>query len=405
MTTYSLSAVTKQDLCQLFNGDNENLLNSLKLTVKQWNYNDKLYKIIKYDKPYLTNDLITTSGLFRSVILKDDKLCVFSPPKSLRPDQFVEKYQSIQEQCKAEKYIEGTMINMFYDGDWEIATKSSVGGKIIFFRVGGVNTTFRQMFLEACNHVNLDFDTLDKSLCYSFVLQHPDNRIVTPISECALYLVKLYKIDGFTVSEVDVRQHVVERLKASQVKTAEQYTFSTFTELKEKYASMNSNYEDVGVIVTAPNGERTKFRNPNYEDIRNLRGNQPKLEYHYLSLRKSGKISEYLKYFPEYKVEFQMFRDKLHRFTNTVHTNYIKCYIKKEKPLAEFPHQFRSTMYNIHQLYLNELRTQSKYVDKQTVIDYVNGLHPAQQMFLLNLNYRKMQVKVQEIEEKHEKIV
>lgn len=91
MTTYSLGAVTKQDLCQLLNGDNESLLNSLKLTVKQWKHNDNVYKIVKYDKTYLTNDLIPTSGLFRSVILKDDKLCVFSPPKSLRPDQFVEK--------------------------------------------------------------------------------------------------------------------------------------------------------------------------------------------------------------------------------------------------------------------------------------------------------------------------
>lgn len=394
MTTYNLSAVTDKDLCEVFNPDNENLLNSLKLTAKLWKFNNKTYKIVKYLKEFLTSDRINTSGLFRSVIVRDNKILSFAPPKSLRSEEFINYHIHEQEKCKAEKYVEGTMINMFYDEEWEISTKSTVGGKILFFRVGGVNTTFRSMFLEACNYVNLDFDKMDKSLCYSFVLQHPENRIVTPINECAIYLVKLYKITGYVVSELDVRKHVSEQLCESKVKTAEQYNFSTFNELKEKYASMNTSYDDVGVMITAPNGDRTKFRNPVYEDVRNLRGNQPKLEYHYLCLRKNGKISEYLKYYPEYKVEFQTFRDKLHRFTNAVHTNYIKCYIKKEKPLKEFPSQFRGTMYNLHQYYLNELREQSKHVDRQVVIDYINNLHQSQQMFLLNYNYRKMNVDI-----------
>lgn len=394
MTTYNLSAVTDKDLCEVFNPDNESLLNSLKLTAKLWKFNNKTYKIVKYLKEFLTSDRINTTGLFRSVIVRDNKILSFAPPKSLRSEDFINYHIQEQEKCKAEKYVEGTMINMFYDEDWEISTKSSVGGKILFFRVGGVKMTFRSMFLEACNHVNLDFDKMDKSLCYSFVLQHPENRIVTPINECAIYLVKLYKINGYSVSEVDVRKHVSEHLSESKVKTPEQYNFSTFNELKDKYASMNTCYHEVGVMITSPNGDRSKFRNPVYEDVRNLRGNQPKLEYHYLCLRKNGKISEYLKYYPEYKVEFQIFRDKLHRFTNAVHTNYIKCYIKKEKPLKEFPSQFRGTMYNLHQYYLNELREQSKHVDRQVVIDYINNLHQSQQMFLLNYNYRKLNVDI-----------
>lgn len=392
MTTYNLSAVTDKELCEVFNPDNENLLNSLKLTAKLWKHNNKTYKIIKYQKDFLTTDRISTAGLFRSVIVRDNRVVGFAPPKSIPSDDFISKYTACQDKCIAEKYVEGTMINLFYDEDWEISTKSSVGGKILFFRVGGVNTTFRSMFLEACNHIGLDFELLDKTLCYSFVLQHPENRIVTPITECSLYLVKLYNISGYTVTELDARQHVAERLSATKVKTAEQYNFSSFQELKEKYASMNTPYDEVGVVITAPTGERTKFRNPVYEDVRSLRGNQPKLEYHYLSLRKTGKIAEYLKYYPEYKIEFQTFRDKLHRFTSAIHTNYIKCYIRKEKPLKEFPREFRGTMYNLHQYYLNELRTQSKHIDRQAVIDYVNNLHQAQQMFLLNYNFRKMNV-------------
>ena len=405
---YNLQVINNKDLNQFYNGnetDEESLMNFLKLSVKHWRQNDRNYKIIRYNKEYLLDELIKSSGLFRSVILNDEnKIIVFSPPKSLNSDAFISAYEKDVLNCRAEQYVEGTMINVFNDhGEWEIATRSTVGGKITFFRVDGNITTFRHMFLDACNYVNLDFDYLDKSLCYSFILQHPENRIVSPIVEKGIYLAKVYKIDKYNVTEIDKREQV--RLIVANARNTEgrplpliklplEYTFKTFEELKEKYASMNTPYEDVGVMVYASNGDRTKFRNPNYEEIRLLRGNQPKLEYHYLSLRKTGKMEQYLKYFPEYKKKFLEFREKLHRFTKTLHQNYVSCYVKKEMPLKDFPSQYRSMMYNLHQFYLNELRETSQYVSNAVVIQFVNNLHPSQQMFLLNYNMRKQVIDI-----------
>ena len=406
--SYDLQVINNKDLTQFYNGnetDEESLMNFLKLSVKHWRQNDRNYKIIRYNKEYLLDELIKSSGLFRSVILNDEnKIIVFSPPKSLNSDAFISAYEKDVLNCRAEQYVEGTMINVFNDhGEWEIATRSTVGGKITFFRVDGNITTFRHMFLDACNYVNLDFDYLDKSLCYSFILQHPENRIVSPIVEKGIYLAKVYKIDKYNVTEIDKREQV--RLIVANARNTEgrplpliklplEYTFKTFEELKEKYASMNTPYEDVGVMVYASNGDRTKFRNPNYEEIRLLRGNQPKLEYHYLSLRKTGKMEQYLKYFPEYKKKFLEFREKLHRFTKALHQNYISCYVKKEMPLKDFPSQYRSIMYNLHQFYLNELRESSQYVSNAVVIQFVNNLHPSQQMFLLNYNMRKQVIDI-----------
>ena len=406
--SYDLQVINNKDLTQFYNGnetDEESLMNFLKLSVKHWRQNDRNYKIIRYNKEYLLDELIKSSGLFRSVILNDEnKIIVFSPPKSLNSDAFISAYEKDVLNCRAEQYVEGTMINVFHDHDeWEIATRSTVGGKITFFRVDGNITTFRHMFLDACNYVNLDFDYLDKSLCYSFILQHPENRIVSPIVEKGLYLAKVYKIDKYNVTEIDKCEQVrliIENARNTEgrplplIKLPLEYTFKTFEELKEKYASMNTPYEDVGVMVYASNGDRTKFRNPNYEEIRLLRGNQPKLEYHYLSLRKTGKMEQYLKYFPEYKKKFLEFREKLHRFTKTLHQNYVSCYVKKEMPLKDFPSQYRSMMYNLHQFYLNELRESSQYVSNAVVIQFVNNLHPSQQMFLLNYNMRKQVIDI-----------
>ena len=67
---------------------------------------------------------------------------------------------------------------------------------------------------------------------------------------------------------------------------------------------MNTPYNIVGVMIYAPDGTRTKLRNPNYEDIRKLRGNQAKLQYQYLTLRQNGKMKDFLIYYPEYKKIF-----------------------------------------------------------------------------------------------------
>ena len=50
------------------------------------------------------------------------------------------------------------------------------------------------MFLDAMNHCGLEFGFLDPGVMYSFVLQHPENRIVIPIISPKIYLVAAYKI-------------------------------------------------------------------------------------------------------------------------------------------------------------------------------------------------------------------
>jgi hypothetical protein len=127
---YDLQNLCGKDIRQLYNKDEideDSLLNSLKLTIKKWSNNDKVYKIIRYNKSYLSDDLIRTSGLFRSVILNNDgKIISFAPPKSLRPDNFIKLHEDEMKQCIAERYIEGTMINLFYDGEWEMTDEGLV---------------------------------------------------------------------------------------------------------------------------------------------------------------------------------------------------------------------------------------------------------------------------------------
>jgi hypothetical protein len=168
------------------------------------------------------------------------------------------------------------------------------------------------------------------------------------------------------------------------------YNFELYSELIDKYCAMNTSYDIVGVIIhNKETGERTKIRNPVYEQVKSLRGNQPKLQYQYLCLRKEGRVKQHLQFYPENKSQFSDFRDQIHLFTETLYNNYIECYIKKQKPLNEYPHEYKCHMFNIHKYYMNELREKKQFITNTFVKKYINDLHPSLLMYCLNYQLRK----------------
>lgn len=361
------------------------------------------YKVIRYDKDFLAIDLIPTYGLLRSVILnKKNRVVSFAPPKSLHSDTFIKKYLDKTNDIIAEEFVEGTMINIFWDecigigGSWEIATRNKVGAKSYFYK-NKLGKTFREMFMDCCKANGLDYELLNKSLCYSFVMQHPDNRIVVPFSKPQLYLVQVCEIVNTEDGTANVVIYNMDEVKkygmwsSTSIKFPEVYeSWSKYSDLVDTYASMNTSYDIVGVVIkNQSTNERCKIRNPVYEEVRQLRGNQPKLQYQYLCLRREGKVGDFLKFYPEHKREFSGFRDQVHLFTNTLLKNYISCYIRKENPLLEFPGQYRTHMFTIHQKYMNELKEKNLYVTNSVVIEYINNMHPSKLMFCLNFSMRK----------------
>ena len=179
--------------------------------------NNTQYKVITYDKKYLNYDLISSYGLCRSIIVNNrNKVVSFAPPKSMPCDEFIQKYDETTYKIVAEEFIEGTMINVFWDetnglsGDWEISTRNTVGATSSFYKGSGKTKTFREMFFEAAKENNLELNFLETNYCYSFVLQHPDNRIVVPFNKPLLYLVAVYSIHN----EAD--KIIVENYNANQ---------------------------------------------------------------------------------------------------------------------------------------------------------------------------------------------
>ena len=371
--------------------------------------NGDKYRILRYNKPMLSLSDIPFYGLLRSVVVNSEgRVVSFAPPKTIPAETFAKLYLGIKPQSQfiaPEEFVEGTMINLFWDNvanDWRIATRSTVEGEVKFFR--DAKKTFRDMFYECVTESGLNISSLDTSYCYSFVIQHPENRIVTPFQKPALILIDAYHIShNFEANSVKIytvqRQCLAKMFAHSSVRLPVSYANLqddmsseawTYTDYIGKLMGLFDNYSCMGVIIrNVCTGERMKLRNPLFEEIKQLRGNQPKLQYQYLFLRNKGMIPNYLQHYPEHKKDFSQFRDQVHTFTTILYQNYVRCYIKKEKPLGEFDHQFKNHMYNIHQLYVNELKPNGSYVTNTVVQNYVNGLHPSQLMYSLNFNMRK----------------
>lgn len=356
------------------------------LQSKSWLIEDSTYKVIKYNKGNLNINNIYSLGLARSLITKDNKLICFSPPKSI--DYYFFKNNFLPENCYCEEFIEGTMINIFYDNDikkWEISTKSSVGANFSYV-VG--KKTFRELFYETLKECGVELESFNKEYCYSLVMQHPDNKFITPISMKRLYVISVYKINENRVIEIGRNNYhlVGEFLKYLYHPT--QFGFKDYESLEYYYGSNECDMFLMGVVIKSTLGVRTKIRNPNYEYLKQLKGNSSKNQFTYYTLRHNNKLREFLNYFPEYQNEFRIYRNQVHNFTNLLHNYYISCYIKKEKPLTDYPKEYRTHMYNLHQVYL-DIRVNNNVITPKKVQEYVNKMQPPHLMYVINYNLRK----------------
>lgn len=353
------------------------------------------YFIYNLESEFIPNaDL--KNRIFRSAILSSEhKILALAPAKSLPNTHFV-----ASQTVSVNEIVEGTMINLFWKGGWEIATKKAIGGKYFFFRnkYDGVleepdQKTFRQMFLDVFSLNDLPFD---KSYSYSFVLQHPCNHIVLTIDKPTLYLVHTYKINSEdnTYQYVNPKSHPdYEEFVKRGVKFPRDFVLTPGKTLEEQFVDSTNHvldhipnleealsnplnaYTNVGIMVTdQETGLRTAYHNKIYLEVKSLRGNNPNLHYQYLMLRKIGKVSEFLRYFPLYRKHFNKFLEHFTLFTERIHKLYWEVHVKKT--VSEIPEKYEKYFVEkIHyEVFLPRHREDKKFfINRKEVAKFLDG--------------------------------
>jgi hypothetical protein len=255
------------------------------------------------------------------------------------------------------------------------------------------------MFLEALsadekqplNEVSL-LKELPKNYCYSFVLQHPDNHIVLKITEPKVYLVAVYEIkNNNTVKYIRPTEYESWRIfqySNGVIHFPTSYMYKTYDDITNEFTSIQTDYNKLGVMLTnMENGERSAIKNPTYDSIKTLRGNNPNLQYQYLCLKRIEKVEDFLLHFPQYKKIFFRFHRQYEDFITQLHQAYMSYYIKKEgKPISK---RFFPMIHKLHhEVYLPSISNSvngEKLIMKRCVIkDIVIAMPPIEVIYYLN---------------------
>ena len=292
------------------------------------------YTLLKYP-PEKKYDPIYRN--FRSVIYKGDTLVCMSPSKSVPLDETIPLTD-----YTVEDFVEGIMINAFYDDSWKIATKSNIGAHCTF----DSTRTFAELFDDCKEAVGLSLDTLNPEFSYSFVMQHPDHRIVSPVTKPTLTCVAKFKVDEEFLSDVfpPVR-----------------HIFSSWEEAKD--AAQKGLCKG---LVFKYKGTRAKIRNAMHHSIEQMKLNVPFPE-RYVKMRHTPQLAEYLFYFPEEREKANALETKIQNKTILLHNTYRNCFMFKKEKAKDHP--MKSVLYDLHTIYLQELYPRS--LSKKRVEEYV----------------------------------
>ena len=299
-------------------------------------------------------------------------ICV-PPEKSQKFPFFI---QSITDwlQVLIEEFIDGTMINVFHHGgEWHISTRSKIGAKCRWTS----DMKFNEMFEEAKG--DLDFDKLNPELTYSFVLRHPDNRIVTKYEKADLVLVQVRQ----QYQELDLLK-IVEELKANglDITIPKRYTHTSLDSVLGQISEMT--FEEQG-LVFKHHGARSKLRNEKYSYVKAMRGNNPKLFHTYLELRNNKMIKQFLGYFPEHNEQFMDWRDQIFRMTSLLHQCYVNYHIKHCIEKDTIPYELKPLLYELH----GQHKTLGIKVTFDYAKQYFNSLPIKKIIFIINYHKNK----------------
>ena len=331
----------------------------------------------KYTNPPLPDDPeFSWKRYCRGAVINTEtnRVVCLPPPKAVEITSVSELPETTDE-VEYSVLVDGTMVNVFWSGtEWMICTRGEIGGYNRWLPGNtGNRKSFRQMF-EECGMTKEVLDTLPKQYSYSFLMRHKENRNVSPIKMNQAILVEAYQYED-TIKRLNTDDYVSEKITVSYVPSNSQ-PISCFGE-----NVVIPTYKCKGYTVKYKHS-RYKYINPAFAHVKRLKdlgdSNNPYLNY--LQIRQSGRLKEYLKYFPENVVDFTHYRDKIHSLTNDLYTNYKNVNVTKTKDKKEVPFHLKPFVYEIHGKYL-ETKQPTTWND---VKDYIYHLPPKRLMFALN---------------------
>ncbi len=350
------------------------------------------YAIVRYVKRKTNFEKVPELVWARSVVWDTQA----NRPVCVAPRKANQGLPPVNKKLSVETFVDGVMVNVFAtrnstgDISYHTATRSQLNADGFFYS----SKSFLVLFMEALQQRKLSSvselfpkDILPTeempSVFLSFVLQHPEHRVVERVRTPTVYLVQ----HGGVCVDGDVK--LFPKHSVLQAWYLSELTACEFANEKDIYQylrdqSYQRGWTWQGLVFKDDEGNRWRLRTSTYTMLRTLRGSEAGADLRFLRLRYEGKVPEYLKHYHEDRQAFWNFEQKLRQQTRAVYDAYVEVHKAHAKKLGDLENPIRTAVYLLHSHYLKELRPQNQSVSLASAIELVNAMPHWQQAQFLN---------------------
>ena len=359
--------------------------------------------LIRYEKG-VSNMSLPHSKWFRSVVwdMNTNRPVSVAPPKaSSEPCPFFTEEDREKSGVVCQELLDGVMINIFKragDQTLHITSRSKLDAAGRFYS----SKSFRHLFMEAYTGCRVkpeeslegmiqqeaeniappDESKGERAICYSFLVQHTEHRIVKEITHNIAYLIHkgIFYEDGTMqikdqMTEVNIPHHNV-----TLPPTVEVYgDLNTWLELEMRQRS----WDFQGMVLKDQEGNRWRWRSEKYKAVKSLRGNSPELLDRCVQLYLQNVTPMYLDYYPEDAISFSFHTEFMHQIVKNMHEFYLALRVHKSCTVDQIDKMYHPHLYAIHGIYLAHFRPIHKKMTANDVYTYVRSQPWQRVAFLL----------------------
>ena len=375
--------------------------------------------LIRYEKD-VTNMDLPHSRWFRSVVRNThiNRPVSVAPPKTTSADFTFNSFKDVNEAgIVCQELLDGFMINCFKlvnDNTLYISSRSKLKATGKFYSSKSFRQLFIEAFMETVGSTNFsesaiqfesswrapDVTKNEVAVFYSFLVQHKEHRIVKKINVNRVFLIHSGVVlndgqvnieDGPAIynEKPNLENLRLEKIKNSgtwaQVLTNVSDNVNEMNEVQEwiKNLFANRSWDFQGIVFKDVLGNRWRFRSEKYALVKSLRGNSPALRERFAQLYTQNLVYKYLEYYPEDVIYMTVQLMLANTIIKILYNAYVDLHITKTTKIELIDKMYHPHLYNLHGIYLSQLRPHGQKINITDVQVYFNKLPWQRIVFLI----------------------